>query len=334
MPVHWIIDVAVEAVVTLPCGESVDRDAFYAWLWEAAAGLVGIDEGAVTVGEAAAQGLADTALVIDTAAAPADRDWVSRLEVGQAACWFADEDSSRAAASLLAAVRGCHVRGMRMDVAGADDARWQDAFSPIDVPGFGVVQPAWDEGHAEATADGTKIFIEPGVGFGTGLHETTQLCLAALYAWRARGGRLDRVLDFGSGSGILGIAAAVCGARYVDAVEVDMLVHEAIRANAARNGVAERVRVWPTPPADAGPYDLVFANIVAPVLLEHATMLCAKLAAAAGLVLSGLREEDAQAVADRFAALLGSQPHVATRGEWWCLTFAGGERPPGGPAIQ
>ena len=334
MPAHWIIDVAVGAVVTLPCGESVDRDTFYAWVWEAAAGLVGIDEGSVTVGEAAAHGLADAALVIDTAAAPADRDWVARLEVGQAACWFADEDSSRAAASLLAAVRGCHVRGVRMDVSGDDDGRWQNTFSPIDVPGFGVVRPAWDAGHALATAESTTIFIEPGVGFGTGLHETTQLCLAALHAWRARGGRLDRVLDFGSGSGILGIAAAVCGARHVDAVEVDTLVHGAILANAVRNGVAERVRVWPTPPADAGPYDLVLANIVAPVLLEHAAMLCARLEATAGIVLSGLQAVDVEAVADRFAALLDRQPHVAARGEWRCLTFTGGERPVGGPAIQ
>jgi len=85
MPAHWIIDVAVGAVVTLPCGESVDRDTFYAWVWEAAAGLVGIDEGAVTVGEAAARGLADAALVIDTAAAPADRDWVAGLDMAQAA---------------------------------------------------------------------------------------------------------------------------------------------------------------------------------------------------------------------------------------------------------
>jgi hypothetical protein len=278
--------VAVEAIVTLPCGESVDRDAFYAWVWEAAVGLVGIDEGSVTVGEAAAQGLADTALVIDTAAAPADRDWVAGLDMAHAACWFADEDSSTAAASLLAAVRGCHVRGMRMDVSGADDGRWQNTFSPIDVPGFGVVRPAWDAGHALATAESTTIFIEPGVGFGTGLHETTQLCLAA------------------------------------------------ILANAVRNGVAERVRVWPTPPADAGPYDLVLANIVAPVLLEHAAMLCAKLEATAGIVLSGLQATDVEAVADRFAALLDRQPHVATRGEWRCLTFTGGERPAGGPAIQ
>jgi ribosomal protein L11 methylase PrmA len=101
-----------------------------------------------------------------------------------------------------------------------------------------------------------------------------------------------------------------------------------------RNGVAERVRVWPTPPADAGPYDLVLANIVAPVLLEHADRLCGRLGRAAGCVLSGLQAVDVEAVADRYAALLDRQPHVAARGEWRCLTFTGGERPVGGPAIQ
>lgn len=330
MPAHWIIDVAVGAAVTLPGGTVVDRDAFYEWLWAVATGLVGIDEGSVSVGEAAAHGLADTALVIDSAAAPADRDWVAGLEVAEAACWFVDEDSSRATVSLLAGMPGCRVRGVRMDAAGEDDARWRDAFGPIDVPGFGVVRPAWDEGHAGATAAGTTIFIEPGAGFGTGLHETTQLCLAALHGWR---GRLERVLDFGSGSGILGIAAAVGGARHVDAVEVDVLVHEAIRANALRNGVAERVRVGSALPADAGPYDLVLANIVAPVLLEHADRLCGRLGRAAGCVLSGLRAEDVETVANRYAVLLGCRPLVADRGEWRCLTFDRGQQPAGSSAI-
>ena len=76
------------------------------------------------------------------------------------------------------------------------------------------------------------MFIEPGAGFGTGLHETTQLCLAAIAAWAAGGGQLEEVLDFGSGSGILGIAAAVCGASCVTAVEIDTRVHHAILANA------------------------------------------------------------------------------------------------------
>jgi len=334
MPAHWIIDMVVETAVRLPAGEMLDRDSFYAWLWEAAPGLVGIDEGAVSAVEAASRGLAEAPLVIDAAAAPAGRDWVAGLAMAQAACWFPDEQAARDAARLIAEVSGCRVQGIREERASGDPAGWRSAFSPIDVPGFGIVRPAWDEGHAVATDAGTTIFIEPGAGFGTGLHETTQLCLAALGDWRRGGSRLHRVLDFGSGSGILGIAAAVSGVGHVDAVEIDSLVHEAMRANAGRNGVAERVRVFATLPARGERYDIVFANIVAPVLLEHAEALCGRLAAGGGVVLSGLRAEEVTLVADRYASLLGCRPQVTARGAWHCLTFATGEQAAGTAAIQ
>lgn len=331
MPAHWIIDMTVARAVGLPGGDGLDRDTFYAWLWEAAPGLVGIDEGAVSVAEAAALGLTDAPLVIDAARAPAERDWVGRLDVAEAACWFADEQAARAAVALVADVAGCRVLGMR---EAGEPADWRSTFSAIEVPGFGVVQPAWDEGDAAASDGAATIFIEPGTGFGTGLHETTQLCLAALGAWARAGGQLARVLDFGSGSGILGIAAAVCGAGRVDAVEIDPLVHEALRANASRNAVAERVHVCAALPARGERYDLVVANIVAPVLLEHAEAVCGRLAAGGCLVLSGVREEEVTAVADRYAALLRQRPMVAARGAWRCLTFAAGEDAVRGDALQ
>lgn len=76
-------------------------------------------------------------------------------------------------------------------------------------------------------------------GFGTGLHETTQMCLAALAERHRCGSCLDRVLAYGSGSGILGIAAAVLDAGQVDAIEIDTNVHGALRENARRNGVVK-----------------------------------------------------------------------------------------------
>lgn len=334
MPAHWIVDVAVETAVRLPGGEALERDTFYAWLWEAAPGLVAIDEGAVTVAEAVAHGLTDAPLLIDVAAAPAARDWVGRLDVAEAACWFADERAARDAMALIAEVAGCRVQGMREEGAHDDPADWRSSFSPIEVTGFGVVRPAWDEGPAASTDAGVTIFIEPGAGFGTGLHETTQLCLTALREWRHGGGCTHRVLDFGSGSGILGIAAAVCGAGQVDAVEIDPLVHQAIRANAQRNGVAERVHVFSAVRMRGECYDLVLANIVAPVLLGHAEALCARVVTGGGVVLSGLRAEEVATVAERYATLLGCRPEVTARGDWRCLTFAAGERAAGTAAIQ
>ena len=319
---HWIVEVEIEPAVALPSGERLDRESFQAWLWEHAAGLTGIDEGSVSAEEAATRGLVADPVVIDAAAAPADRDWMAGLAA--AACWFTDEPTARAAALLIARVEGCRVGRVRREDPCEPDAGWRAAFGPITVPGFGVVRPAWEEGTGGVGSDGATIFIDPGVGFGTGLHETTQLCLAAVAAWRRGGGGLDRVLDFGSGSGILAIAAAVYGARHVAAVEIDDRVHDAIRANAGRNGVAERVHVAATLPAGAEPYDLVLANIVPPVLHDHAEALCRSVQRGGGLVLSGLRTVDGPAVTERYAAILATAPEVTVRGDWHCLVFARG----------
>lgn len=324
--VAWVVDAAVAASVTLPDGEAVDRDGFHAWLWERTAGLLGVDEGTVTAADAAARGLIPSRLVIDAAAAPADRDWVANLEVADEAWWFADEPAARAAVALVAEVHGCRLIGFHAaDAADAVDheAASRASFGPIAVPGFGVVRPAWEEGVAGVAADGTTtISIEPGLGFGTGLHETTQMCLAALADRHRRGGRCGRVLDYGSGSGILAIAAAVLGSTRIDAVEIDDRVHPAIVANACRNGVVERLRVTSSLPSDGGAYDIVIANIVAPVLLQHAAVLCPRVARGGGtVVLSGLLADDVPTVATRYAALLGCQPLVEERGDWRCLTY-------------
>jgi ribosomal protein L11 methyltransferase len=277
---------------------------------------------------AAAAGLIESPRVLDAAESPADRDWVAELPAATLSCWFTDEPAARRAAAGLAGVPGCDVLAVRTEGHDADEASWRQSFAAIAVPGFGAVCPAWDEGESWASVHGRTIFIEPGAGFGTGLHETTQLCLAAIAGWAGQGGRIDRVLDFGSGSGILGIAAAVLGADHVDSVEIDPRVHDAIGGNAARNGVIDRVRVMSELPANAEPHDLVVANIVADVLLLHAERLAAAVrrdsagGLAGGIVLSGLLEEGVGRVAHAFAGLLVGPPVVTRRGDWRCLTFA------------
>jgi ribosomal protein L11 methyltransferase len=324
--ITWCVDLEVDATVDLPESPAVARDAFLEWLWATADGLVGVDEGAVDVVEAAALGLVESPLVIDAAAAPVDRDWVGSLATARIACGFDGEAAARHAAAWLGGLRGCRVAAIRAETA-HDANAWRDAFGPIEVAGFGTVRPAWEPSTAGPGRDGATIFIEPGVGFGTGLHETTRLCLAALAAWQRAGLPFGRVLDFGSGSGILGIAAAALGAREVDAVEIDATVHGAIRANAVRNGVGERVRVFAALPAGATGYDLVVANIVADVLLEHAANLSTAVRSGpeggrvGGLVLSGLRGNEVDRVAGRYRALIGIAPRHSTLGDWHCLRF-------------
>jgi len=323
------VDLSVEPCVTLPTGEVVDRDAWCEWAWERFGdhGLLGIDEGAVDVAEAFELGLTDSDRVLDAAAAPADRDWVADRGGATFTCLFGDEPAARAAAAELARLSGCTVEAVRPIVADVND--WRMHFTRIDVPGFGTILPAWEPGTAETGSAGTTLFIEPGIGFGTGLHDTTQLCLAAIAAWQTQGGSVDRVLDFGAGSGILGIAAAVRGARHVDAVEIDPLVHAAIRGNAERNGVTERVAVIRDLACDGEPYSLIVANIVAEVLLAHASDVCRRLrrhadgSQAGSLILSGLLADDVPAVARRYAEELRVEPVQTTSGDWHCLQFAG-----------
>lgn len=319
----WIVAVSIDATVTLPDGTAVDRDEFHAWLWGRAEGLLGIDEGSVTAADAAALGLVPARLVIDAAAAPPDRDWVRDLEIANAEWWFPDERSARSVADLVADVRGCRVRGIRQDDPVDHEEASRASFTPIAVPGFGTVRPAWEPGSAGVAEHGdATIFIEPGLGFGTGLHETTQMCLAALAERRRRGGRIDRVLDYGSGSGILAIAAAVLGAAEVNAVEIDTGVHGALQDNARRNGVDDRLQLTAGFPAAAETHDVVVANIVATVLTEHAAALCGRVGRHGGeLVLSGLLAEETPAVVDRFAALLNVRPQIRERGPWRCLSF-------------
>lgn len=326
-PPPWTLDLAVAAWLVLPSGERLDRDAFLGWLWDrfGAEGLTGITEGEVGVAEAAAAGLVPSPVVLDAAASPADRDWVAALAGPTVTVWIAGEAAARAVAGDLAGVEGCRVAEIRPAPATAD---WRLAFVPVDVPGFGVIQPAWEPGIASMTAGRTTMFIDPGIGFGTGLHPTTRLCLAALATWQESGGRIARVLDVGAGSGILGIAAAVRGAARVDAIEIDVSVHPAIRANAARNGVADRIGVLQLLEhvADDG-HDLVFANIVAPVLLGHAASLANRLrrgpdrSGHACLVLSGLLAADVGPVMNRYTCELGAAPVVTCEGDWHCLRY-------------
>jgi ribosomal protein L11 methyltransferase len=164
------------------------------------------------------------------------------------------------------------------------------------------------------------ILIEPGPGFGDGTHETTQVCLQAIAALAPRTGPW-RMLDFGSGSGILSIAAARLGA-VVDSVEIDPLAAAHGERNATANGVSDRVRVLRTLEQTQPPFDFVVANILRAVLLDFAGALVERTAAGAALVLSGLVSTDVPEVSVRYASRLGGQrPEVYERGEWRALVW-------------
>ncbi len=148
-------------------------------------------------------------------------------------------------------------------------ARFREGFRAFHAGSFRIV-PAWAAGDP---GDGRRLVVDPGQAFGTGTHESTRLSLAALEALCAAR-RPRRVLDVGTGSGILAIAARLLGARVAVGVEIDADALPAAREHAALNDVdVHLVRGDGARGVRAGAFDLVLANIAAPLLIERAREL-------------------------------------------------------------
>ena len=195
---------------------------------------------------------------------------------------------------------------------------WKASVTPLRVGAF-LVRPTWwveASGGAAAADDAIVLTLDPGMAFGTGLHPTTQQCFEALSTLPLAG---RSVLDVGTGSGILSIAAAKRGARPIVAVDLDELAVTAARENATRNGVA--IEVSQGSAADvAGAFDVVVANIVAPVLRDIAADLRARLAVGGTMVVAGIVGDAEAGVRDALGL------HVVARdqrGDWVRLTLAG-----------
>ena len=176
-----------------------------------------------------------------------------------------------------------------------------------------VVVPPWED---YAAKEGEKLLqLDPGRAFGTGLHATTSL-VAAQLELRSDEVAGATVLDVGTGSGILALAALMLGAERAVAVDNDPDVIEVALENAARCGLADRVRIDTTPIEDvAGEFAFVLANIRAGVLMGMAEALVARVAAEGWLVLSGVLASEEASVREGFEA--AGVKHVATerRGE-------------------
>ncbi len=228
---------------------------------------------------------------------------------------FANDQAATEASTLLLAqdwAKDVALVAMR-PVAEQDWVRLtQSQFAPVEIAlGFWIV-PSWHEVPAGAQR---VIRLDPGLAFGTGTHPTTRMCLR----WTARQApalapRWTRVLDYGCGSGILAIGAALHGAGRIDAVDIDPAAVEATRANAAANKVSVNAGL---PELAQGQYPLVFANILATPLKLLAPLLCSHVAAGGHLVLAGILERQADELKAAYAPWLTLQ--VDDRDEGWVL---------------
>lgn len=165
------------------------------------------------------------------------------------------------------------------------------------------------------------IALLPSRAFGDGSHETTRLSLEAIRALAPRDRDAWRLLDFGSGTGILSIAAAMRGAEAVG-VEIDEAALSVSRENARVNGVSENVSFVKSLDEAPGTFDLVVANILCAVLVDFADALVAHLAPRGCLVLCGLVATDVPIVIASYAPRLRARrPEIYERGEWRALVW-------------
>lgn len=205
---------------------------------------------------------------------------------------------------------------------------WREHYPVIHIGSRIVIVPAWRRYEPQ---DGEVVLVvDPGMAFGTGLHPSTQLCLAALETYLRPG---DSALDVGTGTGILSIAAAKLGAGAIVAMDIESAAVEAATANVAANGLAERVDIrlasvvpvrgpWGSTPdvIDSGTYDLLLVNIIAEVIAEMAPVLLRLARPGGTIITSGIIAEREHLVEGAFS---GRAEVIDRRqdGDWVSITY-------------
>lgn len=244
-------------------------------------------------------------------------------EEAQVKAWFSEKEAADMAACLIEALKTSDEPGLGSlcfsysSVKDEDWAEnWKQYYKPLRVGQRLVIKPGW-ESYQPKEGD-LIIDMDPGMAFGTGTHETTRLCLMLLEKHQQEN---DRVLDVGTGSGILAIASALLGAKAVTAIDLDPVAVKAAEENVKRNDLKSRVKVLQGDLAKdiSGQFDLVSANIIADIILLLLPQLQGLLAQHARLVLSGIIKDREQDVRDGLAARGFVVKDALYEGEWVAL---------------
>jgi len=205
---------------------------------------------------------------------------------------------------------------------------WKKHFKPSRVGNRMVIKPTWEEWADDA--DAIILEIDPGMAFGTGTHATSRLCLETLERiffheapFTAFAAPLPAdLLDVGTGSGILAIAAAKLGASRISAIDIDPKAVSIAQQNLALNRVERIVSLSTTPLSDvAGTFSIVVANILAEDLVRMSSDLLGKMRKGGFLILSGILTEKEETVIAGFAPFPLTLVDTTREAEWSCLTF-------------
>ncbi len=203
---------------------------------------------------------------------------------------------------------------------------WKVNFKPLRVGKRLLIVPSWEEANQQP--DDIVLHLDPGMAFGTGGHETTRLCLELLEKIMDElpTGKIASVLDLGTGSGILAMAAVKLGAGPVHAVDIDPLAVEVAKENLAINQLADKVECSTTPlESIAADFDIILANILAEELVRLAPQIINRLAAGGKLVLSGILAEKEEFVRNGFARHPVKFIETCSDGEWVAILYSKGD---------
>jgi ribosomal protein L11 methyltransferase len=165
---------------------------------------------------------------------------------------------------------------------------WMKYYKPVRISEHMTIVPCWM--NYEKHTNELTVLLDPGAAFGTGTHETTKLCLSALERYTAPN---CRMLDIGTGSGILAIASLLLGAKNAEAVDIDPLSVKAAHANASLNHVENRlnIKLGNLLNTASGKYQLITANIVADIIISMLSDIKKFMSSDCFLILSGIIRE-------------------------------------------
>ncbi len=232
--------------------------------------------------------------------------------------FFEDDDQGENAMNQVVIFLKSLIPDFSYDFEYIDNSNWEDewkkSYTSFPIGDKVWIKPSWEEGAPE---DKIVIEIDPKMAFGTGTHETTSLCIEYAQNLDLKG---KRVLDIGCGSGILSILASKLGASSIDACDIDQFALDNAKENTKINH-AENVKVFYSDLFSAveGKYDLIFANILAEILLEMIDQAQAYLNDGGVLVLSGIILEKKDLVKERLLAKGFKLVEEIEKGEWALL---------------
>lgn len=270
--------------------------------------LEALDALSVSVEDADAGSDQENALFGEPGMPPPAQAW----EQSRVTALFSNLASAEAARSAVQQLPGTDFSHTAIQAVPEQD--WvrltQSQFDPVEItPEFWVV-PSWHTAPEQAR---TVLRLDPGMAFGTGTHPTTGMCLR----WIAQHPGQASVLDYGCGSGILAIGAALCGGDKVVAVDIDPAAVLASQTNAVANGVHIASG---TPELAVGMYNLVVANILATPLKVLAPLLCKHVAPGGRLLLAGILERQCEELTQAYAPYCALE--VLDSREGWILMSA------------